>query len=291
MRPFLITVFLFFSCGFVHSQTQAPRDSLDKPVRLKLLTWNIYMLPEIAKRTKQDERAREIGESLKGSDYDVLVLQEVFRKKSQKIIYSKIRKEFPYSIGPDRKMSLKANSGVWIVSKVPLRKIRQLSFGACSGIPDCMARKGATMVEGRKDGKKFQLIGTHLQAEDQYPATRLKQLRQIMRELVEPFAQKDVPLLIAGDLNVNKLDTAHYTDMLQTLKADDGELEGQYESTYTGLYTHPLQKTKREILDYVLILKNRSKVFSVRREAKWFRSRKQTYSLSDHLGVEMEILY
>ncbi len=272
------------------SSVQAQKDSVEHKTRLKILTWNIYMLPNFVKFTKKNERSKEIGEILKKSDYDVVVLQEAFRKKSKRIIRRVLKKEYPYRIEPEAKtFSVKAGSGIWILSKVKMKKTRDLSFKFCSGIPDCMARKGATMVEGEKNGKKFHLIGTHLQAEDQYPQTRKKQFKQIMKELVEPFSQKNVPLIIAGDLNVNRYDSLHYRDMLGVLEAEDGLLDGEIQSTFSGMYNNPKELKRAEILDYILLRKNGSNIFSMKRKAKWFKSNVNAYNLSDHLGVEMEI--
>ncbi|MBX7240612.1 MAG: sphingomyelin phosphodiesterase [Bacteroidia bacterium] len=282
---FILLAGFCFSFG-LYSQN----DTVEGKTRLKILTWNIYMLPNLVKFTKKDERAKEIGELLKHSDYDVVVLQEAFRKKSKRIIRKALKKEYPYRIEPESKsLSLKAGSGIWILSKVKMKKKKDLSFKYCSGIPDCMARKGATMVEGEKNGKRFHLIGTHLQAEDKYPQTRKRQFRQIMKEMVEPFSQKNIPLIIAGDLNVNKYDSLQYRDMLGILDAEDGVLEGEIQSTFSGMYKNPGSLKRSEVLDYILLRKNGSKIFSMRRKAKWFKSHANAYNLSDHLGVEMEI--
>lgn len=285
-----LLLFVCLSLLIASQSVEAQNDSITKKTHLKILTWNIYMLPNMITFTKKNERAKEIGEVLKNSDYDVVVLQEAFRKKSKRIIRRYLKKEYPFQVEPPHKLlSLKASSGVWIMSKVKMKKVRSLSFRSCAGVPDCMARKGATMVEGEKNGRKFHLIGTHLQAEDRFPLTRKKQFKQIWHELISPFSKEEIPLIIAGDLNVNRADTTHYTDMLNTLHAEDGMLDGELQSTFSGMYTNPLRLKRQEVLDYILLKKNQSKVFSMKRRVKWFRSKLNAYNLSDHLGVEMEM--
>lgn len=267
-------------------------------MKLKLLSWNIFMLPEMVKFTQKRERAHEIGQMLKNSDYDIVVLQEAFMRKARRIIEQEAGKSFPYRVGPAnlKRFSLKTHSGVWILSRVPIRKLGETRFKFCSGISDCMARKGATMVEGEKNGKKFHLIGTHLQAED-FPLTRKKQFRQIVDSLIQKFQRKDVPILISGDLNTPKDDTENYAEMLKTLDAEDGNLGEDSESlsTYNLDYgkkedSSQLNKPKNLILDYILLRKNGKKVKSEKRKVRVFKGKKdKKMFLSDHFALEMEI--
>lgn len=261
--------------------------------RLKILTWNIYMLPKWIGFTKKVSRAEEIAEMLNKSDYDVIILQEAFMQQSRNIIRKKVKSKYPYIIDPPRvkKLSLKTNSGVWILSKLKLKPIRTTRFRFCGGFADCMANKGATLVEGEKDGKKFHLIGTHLQAEDKYKYTRKKQLKQIYQELIQPFAKKQVPMFISGDFNIEKSDTAFYKDMLFTLKAEDGNPEGETQSTWRGMYNETEKGNKKTILDYILIKRNGKKVRHVKRSVHLFRSKNKKYNLSDHAAVEMDIQF
>ncbi len=286
---FCLFLNLFFPACF--SKLYAQQDSIDKPVQLKVLSWNIFMLPEYITFTNKVERAFEIGEMLRTSDYDIIVLQEAFMKKARTIIYEMIKDSFPYIIEPANTagISFKFNSGVWILSKVKLEVLGTTRFKYCK-VADCMARKGATMVEGEKNGKKFQLIGTHLQAEN-YPFIRKKQFGQIQSELIARFSRKNVPLIIGGDLNTEKMDTLNYKDMLTSLDAEDGDLDGEVQATWGGMNYKFNKKDKNPILDYILLRKNGKKVHVFRRKVNIFRSKKADYNLSDHFGVEMQMVF
>lgn len=286
-------LFILLIISILHTSSFSQNKEKEPKTRLKILTWNIYMLPKWIGFTKKVSRAEEIGEILKKSDYDVIILQEAFMQQSRNIIRKKLKSIYPYIIDPPRinKLSLKANSGVWILSRLKLKQIRTTRFRFCKGFADCMANKGATLVEGEKNGKKFHLIGTHLQAEDKYKYTRTKQLKQIYQELIQPFAKKHVPMFISGDFNVEKSDTLSYKDMLQTLNAEDGNPEGEMQSTWRGMYNEAEKGNKKSILDYILIKRNGKKVKNVKRTVRLFRSKNKNYNLSDHAAVEMEIQF
>lgn len=290
---FFASFFLFLTVIFpaYFAETYAQQDSIERPVQLKVLSWNIFMLPEFITFTNKVERAIEIGEMLRNSDYDVIVLQEAFMKKARVIIYEMIKDSFPYIIEPanNEGFSFKSNSGVWILSKIKLNVLGTTKFKFCK-VADCMARKGAMMVEGEKQGKKFHLIGTHLQAEN-YPFIRKRQFRQIQEELISRFSKKDVPLIIGGDLNTEKMDTLNYKEMLTSLDAEDGDLDGDVQSTWGGMNYKFDKKDKNPILDYILLRKNGKKVKVARRKVNIFRSKKADYNLSDHFGVEMEMVF
>ena len=60
---------------------------------LKLLTWNVQMLPSIAKAGGKADRAKAIVNQLNDRDYDVLVFQELFHKRSRRIISNGLAKK------------------------------------------------------------------------------------------------------------------------------------------------------------------------------------------------------
>ena len=84
-------------------------------VELKIMSWNIYMLPHYWIHTGQLARAKEIVEALKNEDVDVIVFEEAFDKQSRKIIRAGLKSNFPYESGdPRRNKFWKSNSGASI---------------------------------------------------------------------------------------------------------------------------------------------------------------------------------
>jgi hypothetical protein len=54
---------------------------------LKIISWNIFMLPRFIMRTGQLKRAYEIVNVLKHEDADIIIFQEAFDTKVQYLLY------------------------------------------------------------------------------------------------------------------------------------------------------------------------------------------------------------
>ena len=54
---------------------------------LKLLTWNLHLLPAVVINKNQKARARGIAKVLSDSKYDVIVFQEALHRRARKIIW------------------------------------------------------------------------------------------------------------------------------------------------------------------------------------------------------------
>jgi hypothetical protein len=145
--------------------SNAQCDNQSKGGQLKIITWNIYMLPRLFVHTGQMERAKEIADTLKNVDADIIVFEEAFDNKARNIIRDNLKAYFPYESGdPGKNSRWKTSCGVWIISKVPIDKVKQIYYREANG-SDRLATKGAILVEGQKDGFCFQLVGTHLQSD------------------------------------------------------------------------------------------------------------------------------
>lgn len=260
--------------------------------QLKVLSWNIYMLPPLIFFNGKQKRARAIGQLLRDSDYDVIVFQEAFHHGARWRIKRWLRDIYPYQIGPANihYVSLRASSGVWIVSKVPIKKVESICFKKRWGFDNRMARKGALMVEGEKDGQRFQIVGTHLNAGG--PAeVRLSQVAAIQEELLEPYAQPDVPQIICGDFNIAK-GTDTYQKTLDILKVEDGDLKGKRNATYDRENDMNNGEVRR-IIDFIFYRSNGRKTKSIVRHIPKIQHRwhKKHIDLTDHNPVEAVITW
>lgn len=264
--------------------------------KLKVLSWNIYMLPPIVVRKGKEERAYAIVEELKKSDYDVIVFQEAFLAKARDIISQGLDSVYKYAYGPanSSKPNIKTSSGVWVISKIPLRELGQIEFTDRVGI-DKWARKGAMMLEGEFNGNTFQVLGTHLQSENQQPV-REKQMNQIYIELISKYKNDSVPQIICGDMNTENDMKEHYCHMLNCLDAEDGAMTTSTTNieveTYDGENNELAQfygAKKKNSLDYILLRANGKKLNSVRRYVSVMKKGKK--HLSDHYGVVCEVKF
>lgn len=312
----LLFVALLTLNGF--SQAPVPTTLTDNTGEdeLKILSWNIYMLPILIRRSGQVKRAEIIAEQLKSSEYDVIVFQEAFNHKARKKMWSIIKEAFPYQAGPlnnaDKPIA-NLNGGIWIVSKQPLNVLGEIEFNDCKGL-DCVALKGAMLVEVTKGDRTYQVMGTHLQADEgeSRDLIRKKQCEQIRDELLAPNAKDHVPQILCGDFNISSNNQERYNELLGILACsnDDVSCEALTAITNTGDLTeteftydwqnNDLVPGEYEVttLDYILVRKPKKfKPFEgIKRTIKVFTSSwssgklKNKRNLSDHHAVEITLL-
>ncbi len=288
----LCPMFIFIASFYVvNAQTpmQVPFEQTASIDSLNILSWNIYMLPISALRPKNFRmRARAIGEVLQNSDYDILVFQEAFRNKARAIIKEKLTENYPFQYGPGNEKGswFKSNSGVWVLSKIPLKVLNEIKFDRCRRA-DCFARKGAMLLQGNYKGQDFQLVATHCQ--NQPFDVCASQYEMIHEKLLSQYENDNIPQIICGDFNCKASITDQYDQMIAILDAEDSRLFGKRrKSNRTGTR-----------LDYIFMRKHRRKVKYKRQQIVCIgpdldpgkRDKKGRIGISDHYGVEMKLLF
>ncbi len=298
---FFSNILLLFILLFTATQQISASPTLVKPIEeetdtvsknLKILSWNIYMLPKIVVQRGKRERAHAIVDTLHKSDFDIIVFQEAFFPASREIIGEGLRALYPFQYGPANSSgrTLKTSSGVWILSKVNLKLLNVTQFKNCVGY-DCFARKGAMLLEGIWNNKPFQILGTHLQA-DGFDIVRQKQMDQIYTDLLAENKREGVPQIICGDMNTEREMTQHYCEMLNCLDAQDGEITGVEKCSYDGV-NNPIAQSfgvkNKTNYDYILVRSNGMKMKALQRFVSVMRKGKKY--LSDHYGVACELKF
>lgn len=229
---YVLLLLLALSPFISHAQC----DNQGQGGQIKIMTWNIYMLPRLFVHTGQAKRAAEIVDALKDQDADIIVFEEAFDNKARNIIRNGLKAYFPYESGDPRKNSKwKTSCGVWIISKVPIDVVKQIFFKEANG-SDRLATKGAILVEGQKNGFCFQLVGTHLQSDlnsgKNVQPIRDKQYAEIKSQLLEPYSHENIPQFIAGDFNTIHDDSLCYNHMINSLKFTPCALKGDRTFSY-----------------------------------------------------------
>ncbi|MBI3218059.1 MAG: sphingomyelin phosphodiesterase [Bacteroidetes bacterium] len=294
MRLTIAGLLFFLSISFCQAQ-----DSL------KILSWNIQMLPRGVKGNGKAKRARIIAEELKQRDYDVVVFQELFYHRSRTILLEQLKEKYPHQTQVLNKklVSFKTNGGVLILSKHPIIDTREITYRQKSG-PDRLSRKGALLATLNVNGKKLQVVGTHLQAFGK-KEIMYSQYQQLHDELLKPTLLANVPQIVCGDFNTLKEvpaqipaslpanfeeRIARYPVMLRVLQAEDGNLKGvqQYSMDRPNNDLCKKRKEFRLLLDYFLIRSNQSAAQISHRQItiikkKWHKNHSD---LSDHYGLE-----
>ncbi len=271
-------------------------DTITASSEMKVLTWNIYMLPHFNWINANHRRARGLAQELCQSDYTIIVFQEAFDNGARKIIREVLKKNFPFFYGPVNKsnwFSINTSSGVWVASKIPLQEKTSILYSEASGF-DRYANKGAILMEGNWKGQPFQLVATHIQSDD-YPWTiRVKQIDELHRLLLIPYSRPGVPQIICGDFNTDEAETAHYQQMLSVLDADDEFPTGIMRFSFASP-DNEITQNKNErprLIDYILV-RNHQVIASISRKIRIFRHQwKENFSsLSDHNALEAVIRF
>jgi endonuclease/exonuclease/phosphatase family metal-dependent hydrolase len=258
---------------------------------LRILTWNIQMLPFPAKSNHRAKRAKAIVNILKGQRYDVVAFQEVFKGRSRRIIRKGLREEYPSQtpVLNKKAISLKTNGGVMILSRHPIKSYQETRFLQRTG-NDKLARKGAMLAELDVHGKPVQVLSTHLQAFGA-DSVLISQYRQMRDELLVPNTRPGTLQIICGDLNTRPT-SSRYPAMLEILNASNGDLHGEQRYTMDRPNNDLTERSNtRILLDHILIRPSESPVM-VRREVKIFRQQwhKEHQDLSDHFALEGVVL-
>jgi endonuclease/exonuclease/phosphatase family metal-dependent hydrolase len=250
------------------------------------------MLPSFIYFTGKRQRSTAIGKYLKSSDYDIVVLQETFKHGARRRIKRQTKETFQYKIGPAfrRYVSLRTSSGVWILSKYPIKTLGKTKYKEKEGFDNKMARKGALMVQMNKNGTLYNFIGTHINAGGS-AATKCSQVVQI-QQLIEKKHNDSIPLFVCGDFNIDKTEK-EYQFILDTLNVTDGPLTGRQCTVDGSSNDFHVGEQKCEVIDFIFYSEKSIQPNQVYRrlpiiEYKWSDMHK---SLSDHEPVEMIIKF
>lgn len=267
-----------------------------KADEVKLLTWNIFMLPKPIKFSHQKERTDLIIREILASSYDVIILQEAFAGDFQEKVKKITSKKYPHQFYLKRKPgSLTVyGSGVYYLSRLPMKQLDFVYFDQCAKA-DCFASKGSALMEFTlPNGKKFQAASTHLQAghNEDSAKIRFSQLRQI-QQMMLPKLTFGVPQFLIGDLNIDALHGNDYAKALTMLNMKSGPLEG--EPKYTNGY--PIECYEKpgddqlEWLDHIFVFPNAVPVQISGKKVRTFNGmiNHKECPLSDHWGVEATI--
>jgi endonuclease/exonuclease/phosphatase family metal-dependent hydrolase len=223
-------------------------------VTFDVLTYNVLMLPVLPRG--QDQRAPLIARRLAG--YDAIVLQEAYSDRHRAALLAGLAAEYPHRtriLGAD--LWLRQDGGVIVLSRWPIARQQELRFGDLCAGRDCLADKGALYARIEKPGLSVNLFATHLQSGPAQRAIRERQL-ELIRGMIDALViRPDEPVLIAGDLNVDRLtdaQTGEFATMTRMLTAAHPAppAGGAIEPTFDPARNPLAAGSRRECLDYVL---------------------------------------
>lgn len=267
--------------------------------RLRLLTWNVQMLPtsvsswSLALQKLQRLRAPWIIEHLNTNDYDVVVLQEVIDPPITEMLKSELKAAYPHIVAPPSKAGIAGTTGgILFASRVPIRYVSHIAFRNVAGI-DRLAEKGCVLVELERGGLRCQIAGTHLQAGE--AEVREREFPELHEGILKPHGKAGVPQLLAGDMNVNPEPDRADSPFARLLKITEMQafpLDDPRPFTVDSSNSWNARNKHPRHIDHVLLNPRGTRTTIVRQTI--IRPRREhagrTIDLADHYGVVAEIV-
>jgi endonuclease/exonuclease/phosphatase family metal-dependent hydrolase len=173
-------------------------------------------------------------------------------------------------------------------SRIPLRYVAHVVYENSTGV-DTLAEKGCLLVEGERDGVRFQIAGTHLQAGDD--ETRDKQFVEIRDRVILPHRQQGVPQILAGDMNVATTEDA-FGALVEASEMSDFPLDDPHPFTVDGNNSWNRPDKRPKHIDHVLLNPRGTGTTIVRQTIQRARREHQgrIIDYADHYGVVAEVL-
>ncbi len=162
--------------------------------------FNTWLIPIVSKDFAA-RRAR-MPSALRAQKLDVLCLQEVWTGREQRALARALKQDFPHMV--------RGGGGLLILSRHPIVDSAWVPFPHFKGLSlgEQLARKGLLEAVIRTPVGRVRVVTTHLALAFGADNPRSKQLAFLLRRLAK---QRDLPLVLAGDLNTLPLDAGRLT--------------------------------------------------------------------------------
>lgn len=260
-----------------------------------LVAYNVFLRPRyLLFMDGQWIRSHRLARYLDEPSYDAIAISEVFDEPCRAVFTKRLKRAFPYQtpvVGQSQATRLIHTGGVMVASRWPIEHHQEMLFGAALAGGDRLARKGVIYARIRKQDRPVHVFATHTNASSGHHKARAKQLtivRQLIRSCQIPETE---PVLIAGDLNVNRADQ-EYQSMLDLLEAKQPDVQG-HPYTYDPKTNGLAAGWEQMFLDYVLYSRrhlqpqvSENEVIKLQctrwRQRWWLREHRE---LSDHYPV------
>ena len=270
---------------------------------IKVLSYNVQMRP-VLDHPHHNIRAGKIPAEILKKNYDVIVFQEAFSDPERNKLVRGLKSAYPFVsqvVGGGDSLT-KWDGGVIIMSKHKIISYAEKIYDDAFGI-DRHAKKGVAHVQILKNGFKYHIMGTHVQAGgDSYKQLIRKKQFADIRSLSSRLSPEE-PVLITGDMNVNYVPNGReYRDMLSILEASfpNKKLGHPYSSDPRNNPFHDdYPRGKQQHLDYALysktnlIPRSSSLTTAIFKTEKYWGDKDgaDMKDLSDHYAVEGDFTF
>jgi len=219
-------------------------EDFNNPNVMNAMFYNIQMLPfGVSGMGQANDRAALLPAQI--SPYqDVVMFCEAFDDNAREdhLTPAMLAAGFPYSteiLNPNNSIiPLPWNGGVMFFSRWPIEATADLDFEFCGqASQDCLANKGIQYVRVNKMGKRYHLLGTHMDAggeEDDIHAKR-SQMGEMRMFIDQQNIPDGEPVIFGGDFNVAPTHPENlYAAMLDSIGPYVPTPIGYHNSTFSG---------------------------------------------------------
>jgi endonuclease/exonuclease/phosphatase family metal-dependent hydrolase len=246
-------------------------------LRMRVVSYNTWLLPYVSK-AYTERRARFAG-ALAGLQADVLCLQEVWTGSDQGLLQESLKKTLPHAH--------RAVGGLLLLSRFEIESAVFTRFPPDPELPlrERIAGKGYLDARIKTPLGPVRIVTCHLAALPHAGSPRSRQLEHLLTHLAK---DTNVPLLLAGDLNMPTLREGRPTrDWLRLAESDLLDLnpatpaaKGTWADGAFTWFSWPRDEARGHRRDYVCIRQTAG--IQIRRVA--FRQALDTAqsALSDH---------
>ncbi|MCJ1402083.1 hypothetical protein MMC11_005302 [Xylographa trunciseda] len=227
---------------------QSPNPTKTRPLEIKILLWNTWLLPSLLTDRRSHARALAISPLLNA--YDIVVLNEAFAYKKTLLSHT----THPHRYHPPRPTGRVVDSGLLFLSRHAIVDAGWERYERVAGV-DRFAAKGIGFIAVQVDGweGRLRVFGTHMQAgaSSGVQVARRAQAEQAGAFVKRERGQADV-VVLSGDFNMGPRGdeecrefSVHYVDRDDAMarceayerlvrEAEVGEVEGEQAEEYRG---------------------------------------------------------
>jgi endonuclease/exonuclease/phosphatase family metal-dependent hydrolase len=168
----------------------------------KILSYNVFNLPTSI-FANHGFRLKQLSKffSKITSEVDIIVIQEAFTLKyivPLKQFFEGMKWSVVYADPSENNWTF-INSGLFVASRYPFVHFESINFRSCVMF-DCWSKKGALLVQVKKNNKIHTIVTTHLQDAtfDLSGYTRVQQLKEIAS-----LTKRYKNVVVVGDINLD----------------------------------------------------------------------------------------
>ena len=290
------SIFLIFSLLSLSFFIKA--QSIKKNDTIKILSWNIQMLPDFyspfmkSVRKKQKLRLPNIIKYLDSAKFDIVILEEVFDIQAIHKLHRELKSSYPYLQKPIKKgKGIRLSNGIMILSKHNIKYIDNIRFSKVNGL-EKMAQKSCVIVSVEIKNKNLLVAGTHLNSASQ--KERNKQYNKIKEHIIKPYKNDSTAFILAGDFNTN-YDSKAFSSMLSLfdVKCSKFKNDSVPKITFSSLnYWNKSRFDNYNVwIDFILHDLNNSFEFVNQKINKpYMMYKEKKMDLADHYGLEFQMI-